>query len=160
MGRRDAMRRSALSILAALVLVPLLGGGVALAAPPAPPQVTGVSVMWDMRTWDDGISRCTIMADAMLDPAFTKGQPIYALAYYHYKWVGVGGEDTFYWFSFNSPKVSRGATKVHVYGALETWDQGHYVVDAVRFDLISLRGKLISSMEVSTTNTCANGPTG
>lgn len=152
------MRRSAFSVLAALVLVPLLGGGVALAAPPAQPQIAGINVIWDMRTWDDGISRCTVMADAALDPAFTKGAPVSALAYFHHKWVGEGSDDTFYWTALAWAKPSRGATNIHVYTAFDTWGDGYWIVDAIRMDLLGVRGNVLSSLEVPTMNTCANGP--
>ena len=150
------MRRSALSVPAALVLVALTGGGIAVASPPTPPQITDVSVRWGIYVWDDGTPWCTLIADATLDPAFTKGPPVYAQAYAHYMWVGPGGgtwQDSGYW----SERLSHGAT-VHTYMGFEGGDAGYYVVDRVRVELTSPRNGLLSSLEVSTANTCENGP--
>jgi hypothetical protein len=144
-------------VLTALVLVPLLGGGVALAGPPATPQITDVTARWGMYTWDDGSTWCTLIADAALDPGFTKGSPVSARSYVHYMWVGEGG-GTFQWFNYWTLKLSRGDTNVHTYMGFYGGDQGYYVVDRVRYELISVRGQVLSSIEVSTTNTCENGP--
>lgn len=156
MGRLVVMGRPALVVLAALVLVPLLGGGVALASPPARPEITDVTARWGIFPWDDGSQRCTLIADAALDPGFTKGSPVYARAYVHYRWVGDGG-GTFDWFNFSSPRLSRGDTTVHAYTSFDGMGQGYYVADRVRFDLTSRQGDVLSTMEVSTANTCENG---
>jgi hypothetical protein len=151
------MRLSALRVSAALVLVPLLGGGVALAAPPATPEISGVAARWAVIAWDDGISRCTLVADAALDPGFTKGPPVYARAYARYTWVG---NDDSTWqsdFNYSIQKLSRGATTVHTYASFEPGGYGYYIVDRIRFELTSIPGELLSSMEVPTTNTCASG---
>lgn len=151
-----AMGRTAPSVLAALVLVPLIGGGVALASPPARPEIMEVTARWGLVTWDDGTTWCTLIADAALEPGFTRGSPVSARAYVHYMWVGEGG-GTFQWFNFAGYRLSRGDTNVHAYMGFWGGDQGYYIVDQVRFDLISVRGDVLSSMEIGTANTCENG---
>lgn len=151
------MRRSALSVPLALVLVALTGGGVAVASPPAPPAISDVSVRWAVIEWDDGTPTCTLIADAMLDPAFTKGPPVFAQAYVHYMWVGDGG-GTWQEGGFWHQRLAHGSASVHAYMGFYAGDQGYYVVDRVRMELTSMKGGLLSSKEVVTSNTCANGP--
>ena len=149
------MRRSAVGVLAALVLVPVIGGSVALAGPPVTPQITDVSTTWGMRVWDDGVSRCTLIADAVLDPGYTKGPRVYAHVYAHFMWVGEGG-GTWQDFNYWNARLSRGATTVHSYTNFDGGGLGYYIVDQVRYDLTSARGEVLSTRAVSTTNTCAN----
>jgi hypothetical protein len=149
------MRRPVLGVLAALVLVILVGGGVAVAGPPVAPEIAGVATRWGMIEWDDGIARCTLVADAALDPGFARGAPVVAHAYAHFMWVGDGG-GTWQEFNYWNVRLSRGDTSVHTYTSFGG-DTGYYVVDRVRFDLTSGRGALLSSKTVSTTNTCMNG---
>ena len=139
------------------MLVALAGGGVAVASPPVPPQITDVSTRWAVIEWDDGTPWCTLIADAALDPGFTKGPPVVAQAYVHYLWVGEGG-GTWQEIGFGYERLSRGATNAHAYMGFNGGGKGYYVVDRVRFDLTSAKSGLISSMEVSTTNTCEDGP--
>lgn len=150
------MKRSALCLLAALLLV-VLPDGVAVASPPATPQITDVAAGWGLYEWDDGVTRCTLIADARLDPGYTKGQPVFAHAYAHFMWIGEGG-GTWQDFNYWNLKLSRGDTSVHTYTAFSGGDQGYYIVDRVRYELTSVRGTLLSSMEISTANTCENAP--
>jgi hypothetical protein len=147
------MRRVILAVLAAMILVSLPGSVVA--ARPTPPQVSDVTARWGMYEWDDGIARCTLIADAVIDPGFTGGRPVYALAYAHFMWVGEGG-GTWQDFTFTSVRLVRGTTGVHAYTAF-MGDDGYYVVDRVWFDIVNGRGDVISSKAISTTNTCMNG---
>jgi hypothetical protein len=148
------VRRSVLGVLVALMLVPVVGGGVALAAPPVPPRITDVAVTWGMRTWDDGTVWCTLMTTATFDPGFTKGSPVYAHAYAHLRWVGFGDGSWQDW-NFSIDRLQRGDTSLHTY----TGFGGDHalVVDRVRFELWSKPGDLLDSMEVPTANTCMNG---
>ncbi|HEX5826704.1 MAG TPA: hypothetical protein VFY23_04230 [Candidatus Limnocylindrales bacterium] len=114
-----------------------------------------MTATWDMRVWDDGVSRCTLMTDAVLDPAYTRGSPVYAHGYVHLMWVGEGG-GTWQDFNYTNVRLRRGDTTVHAYMSFETSGAGYYIVDEIRYDLTSVRGELLSSKVVSTTNTCAN----
>ena len=149
------MRRSVLSVVAALMLVVLPGGSLAVAAPPVVPQIGDVSVRWGWYEWDDGTTMCTLIADAALDPGFTKGPRVFATAYVHYMWVGDGGgtwQELRYW----QTRLGRGDTLVHTYLGFGD-DGGYYVVDRVGFELTTVRGEVLTSREVPTANTCLNG---
>ena len=147
------MRRSVVAALAAMLLVPLFGGGAAVAARPVAPQISAVTAEWALRTWDDGSVWCTLMSDATLDPGFTKGQPVYAAATVHFQFVGDG---TWQQWTYSYERLSRGATTVHAYAGLGS-SESPAVADWVRYDLMSSSGTVLSSKQISTENTCPTG---
>ena len=147
------MRRSASIVFAALALLSLTCGS-AMASPPVAPQIASVTARWGMYTWDDGTTRCTLIADATLAPGFTKGPLVYARAYAHGTWFKDGVTTTLD-VNFADQRLARGETTVHLYTSFDG-DGGYYVMDRVRFDLTSVRGDLLSTKGVPTTNTCEN----
>ena len=149
------MKRSAMALLAALVLVPVVGNGVAIAAPPVAPRIVSVTAEWGMRDWSDGTTRCTLIMNASLDPGITKGRPMFADAHVHFTWVE-GGSQTSVDFNYWSTRLARGDTTLHSYTSF-MGDGGYYVVDHVRYDLTGPNGNLLSTMGVDTVNTCMNG---
>jgi hypothetical protein len=146
------MRRVILAVLAAMVLLGLPGS--AVAARPVSPQVSDVTARWGMYEWDDGTTRCTLIADAVLDPGFTGGRPVYARAHAHFMWTGEGG-GTWQDFVFKSMRPVRVTTSMHAYTSF-MGDGGYYVVDQVWFDIVDRSGA-VSSKAISTANTCMNG---
>ena len=148
------MRRSVVAALAAMLLVTLFSGG-AVAARPVTPQISAVTAEWGLRTWDDGTVWCTLMSDVTLDPGFTKGQPVYAAATVHFKFVG-DGDWTWQEWMYSYERLSRGSTTVHAYAGLGS-SESPAVADWIRYDLISPGGAVLSTLQISTENTCPTG---
>jgi hypothetical protein len=149
------MRRSVSSAVAALVLVTVLGAGTTVAAPPAPPQITGASADWSMEA-EDGVATpiCHLRAHATVDPAFTRGAPVFWRAYMHVAWVGPGGE-AIAWRILDTGRLARAETALDTIAVgFNTEGQGYYIVDGIRFELATRGGRILGSLEISTADTC------
>jgi hypothetical protein len=59
-------------------------------------------------------------------------------------------------FNYRNVRLDRGDTTVHTYTSFDGGGMGYYVIDEVRYELTSIRGEVLSTKAVATTNTCAN----
>ncbi len=108
---------------------------------PAPPEIARINLTWEMRTlpWD-GQTHCTLVVDAPLAPAFTRGQRIAWISYVDLRWVGGAYDGYSDWSQFDYDKLSNGQTDIHTYWTF--WgpaapDGSYQTADKVRIELVT-----------------------
>jgi hypothetical protein len=155
-GGRGAMRRSLVGVLAALVLVPVVGSGVAAAGPPAPPTYAeATSVSWDLVTEEEWGTVCQLSANAVLDRPMAGGERVFAHVWVHTRFIDFDGYanpwDT---WQIVGGRLGHGTASFSGTAGFIPTKYGHYEVDWVRFDLTYRSGEVIDSLVVNTSYGC------
>ncbi len=155
-GGRGAIRRSLVGVLAALVLVPVVGAGIATAAPPVPPKLAdATSVSWALVTDPDFGTVCQLSANAVLDPAMAGGERVFARVWVHTRFIDFDGyANPWDEWQILGGRLGHGTAAFSGTAGFIPTKYGHYEVDWVRFDLAYRSGEVFDSRVVTTSYGC------